>query len=156
MLFKNYKTFLLFLLLIIGSINPILFLFKSPMIIKTKNYPISPLPLVFDSPRNFKYWSYNIQIKLHLLNEIKLVNGDSILLENHRRGWLFHLIYESLMGSLIIEPETHESKKVIGSLLCNHFLYYLDNHDLRKVLKVELIVPDENKLIIRHREYLCQ
>lgn len=143
------------IIILIGCLNPLLFFIKSPALLQTKRIPISPLPLVFDSPGNFHYWAYTYEIEYSTNRETKKMLLNHEFTNSYYRSFLVEALFFILIpGSLI--SDSHESVIYLKEILCNSSLkVYNQIPKEDKVLKIKVNVYDTNNKIVRQRDYLC-
>lgn len=158
MFYKNYKKYLpLVFLLFIGSISPVLFIVRSPIVFTTKKIPISPLPLVFDSPNGFNYWAYTVKMNFQMADSEFTIVGDKKNLDDVRRGWISHIFYHLIFGTTVFNStnETKEVRDISQTLMCDILLVVKEpSFKGKKILKATITVFDQGKELKR-RSYLC-
>lgn len=156
--FKNFKiTWVTALLLGIGLTNSILFFTQSPLLFKTKKYPISPLPLIFDAPKGHQYWSYRHRIEYSTDSKHRKFVSGYDLLNHYPRSFLAMSIYFVPMAGLLTDPNDVESNAFLKEILCHSSLkIYQEVPENDKILKVSISAEDKKTdEVVRYKEFLC-
>lgn len=145
------------LLILVGMINPLLFISKNPLLLATKKIPVSPLPLVFDSPHNFNYWAYTYKMEVTTNKQVKTVFLDNQYINAYPQSFLVEAFYFIIIAGSQIAPEVKETKKYLEEILCHSSLkIYKFIPENEKILKYKLYVFDEHGHQLRFQEHLCQ
>lgn len=150
-----FKKNLWIFLIIIGMINSILFIFKSPLLLITKRIPISPIALAFDSPRGFHYWAYQYLIHYQTNKSSGRVPLDANLLKHYPRSVMVSSFYTVIIGGAFINPN-EESEAFLKEILCYSTLkIYGFVPQEEKILKLKIEVTDPFKKPYLTKEILC-
>lgn len=159
LLFKYFDWFrknLWILLICIGSINSILFINKSPLLLKTKRIPISPIALAFDSPKGFHYWAYQYIIHYQTNKSSGKVPLDANLLKHYPRSVMVSSFYTVIIGGAFINPN-EESNNFLKEILCYSTLkIYGFVPKNENILKIKIEITDPFKKPYLTKEILCQ
>lgn len=157
---KNYynyfKTMSWQWLIILGLINPLLFFANSPWFLVTKKIPISPIPLVFDAPKNVPYWSYQYFIEYHTSNKTETFQLTNKLMKNYPRSIMMSSFYLMILTAVVINPDSKEDVNYVNNILCYGFLQvygFVPFED--KLYKTSLIILDSKGVLLKKQEVLC-
>lgn len=156
MFWKNFKlTPTLFFLLVIGISNSFLFLTKNPIILKTNHIPISPLPLVFDSPKGVDYWTYTYDFTFETNQGTVNLLGDKKIFTDFRRGWFNHIFVHYIFSSILISDSSKHNLKILENFACTGLIKTFKNEPNLKVYKVNIKFLDLNLTKQKERTFLC-
>lgn len=145
------------ILILIALINPILFITKSKLLLTTKRIPVSPLPLVFDSPKNFHYWAYTYKLDVTTNTGSKTVFLDNQYIAAYPRSSLIEALYFIIVAGSQIEPNVPETKRYLDEIMCHSSLkIYKFVPENERILKYSMTVSDQNNKILRQSEHLCK
>lgn len=142
-------------LVIVGLINPILFGLNSRWFLITKNFPVSPIPLVFDAPRNIPYWSYDYYIEYTTeKGTIRKQLSHTIVGQIH--SITLSSFYIMILGALVIHPDSPDNINYIKHIICNGTLqiYNLVTFEER-IYKSKLIIENKAGQTLKEVEVLC-
>lgn len=145
------------LLLTVGSLSGILFLFKNPLFLSTMKIPVSPIPLVFDSPNNFDYWAnrYSLEVKTDK-SLYSFKNLDNNFTEIYHRSYIINCSYFTIIGLALVFEESPVSQSFLKEILCKHSFYIFKKiPDQENILKVNLKVNNLRNEQVRDLEYIC-
>lgn len=145
------------ILLIIGSLSGILFLFRSPLFLSTMKIPVSPIPLVFDSPNNFDYWAnnYSLEVKTST-QEYSFPNLSNNFTEVYHRSYIINCSYFTIIGLALVFEDNPTSQQFLKEILCSHSFYIFKKVPKEEnILKVHLKVNNLKNETVRDLEYIC-
>lgn len=155
MLWKGFKpSFTLILLLVVGITNGLLFFSGSKVVYKTKTIPVSPLPLVFDSPGGIDYWAYTFSFNFTTDKGNFNLIADKQVMKQVRRGWFLHIFFHYVFASPLVNDYEVKNLTMIKNLACQGMLQsYLFND--AKVYKIDLHMISPTGDIVGQRSFLC-
>lgn len=141
-------------ILLIGLINPMLFIIKSPLVFETRKIPLSPLPLVFDQPEGITPWGDLYTINFYLQDKIVTINSSDQVAKE-RRGWARHIIYHTLLA-LNTQTRTQLTEKLENNFYCLIMYSFLYKNSNEKVYKVSIVRKNPLSKEEKLSEFLCK
>ena len=145
-----------YILIFIGLINPMIFISRSPLLFITKRIPISPLPLVFDAPKNVLYSAYQYTLEYTTSSGTSSVYLSKHFMDYYPRNFMLVSTKIIPITSLIINPQEEGINLYLNEILCNEVLQMYGYIPVtEKIFKITLKVQNQYLEEVLAKEYLC-